>query len=114
MQSVQGVRRRLASPSMADLSDTMAPLMPLSPAPALIKRDSDDLLPRLEAHVGTKNATARPNGPTQMPNDSELQTKANDNTQGDSSGLGSKVSPMTTAITLQIFGTSVLQPLVFT
>lgn len=89
---------------MADLSDnTMAPLMPLSPTSALIKRDSDDLLPKLEAQGGTTNATARPNWPSQMPQDSELQTKANDNTQGDSNGLESRLSPMTTAITLQIF-----------
>ena len=100
--------------SMADSSDTMAPLMPLSSAPSLIKRTPDDLLPKLEVHVGTINATAPPNGPTQMPQDSGLQTKANDNTQEDWNGLESKVSPMTTAITLQIFGMNVfLAPALF-
>lgn len=93
---------------MADSSDTMAPLMPLSSAPSLIKRTPDDLLPKLEVHVGTINATAPPNGPTQMPQESGLQTKANNNSQQDAHGLESKVSPMTAAITLQIFSMNVL------
>lgn len=86
----------------------MAPLSLFPQAPALTKRITDDLLPRIDADVGQKNATARPNGATQMPQDTVLQAKANDNTQ-DSNGLESKVSPMTTAITLQIFGMEVFQ-----
>lgn len=94
---------------MAESTNTMSPLMPLSPAPSLVKRDSDDFLPRLEVHTGTKNTTARLNGPTHMPNELELQTKTNDDTQ-DSGRLEFKVSPMTTAITLQIFGMSISSP----
>lgn len=92
---------------MVNSSSIMAPLSPSPQAPALTKRTTDDLFPKIDADVGTKNATARPNGPTQLPQDTGLQAKANDDTQ-DSNGLEAKVSPMTSAVTLQIFGMGVL------
>jgi hypothetical protein len=91
---------------MVDSSNIMAPLPP--PAAMRTKRSPGDL-PMLEAYmlVGTTSTTSSPEGPTQMPQDSALQTRATDNSQDsyeDFNGLEYKVSPMTAAITLQILG----------
>lgn len=53
--------------------------------------------------------TTSPSGPsglTQKPQGSDLQAKANDDTPEEDNGMGSQMSPMTTAITLQAFGTN--------
>lgn len=83
----------------------MTPLAPISPAPILTTPTSSDYLPKADPNVSTRNATTNPSGLTQEPQVSDLQTKANDNTPKDTNGIGSQMSPMTTAITLQVFGT---------
>lgn len=83
----------------------MTPLMPRSPDPSLTIPTSSDFLPRPGPDLSTRNATASPSGPAQKSQGSDLQSKANDNTLVDENGLGSQMSPMTTAMTLQVFGT---------
>lgn len=50
--------------------------------------------------------TTIPSGLTKTSQGSDLQAKANDNTEEEDNGMGSQMSPMTTAITLQVFGTN--------
>lgn len=84
----------------------MTPLIPISPAPILTTPTSSDFLPRAEPDASTRNATTSPTGLAQDPQVSDLQTKANENTPEDTNGIDSRMSPMTTAITLQVFGTN--------
>lgn len=80
--------------------------MPLSPDPSLTIPTSSDFLPQPGPDVSTTNATTSPNGPSQKSQGADLQAKANDNTSEDDNGMESQMSPMTTAITLQVFGTN--------
>lgn len=84
----------------------MTPLTPISPATILTTPTSSDYLAKTDRHVSTRNATTNPSGLAQEPQVSGLQTKANDNTPEDTNGIGSQMSPMTTAITLQVLGTN--------
>lgn len=89
---------------LVDQGNTMTPLMPISPAPVLTIPTSSDFLPKVEPNIITRNATTSPSGLAQKPQVSDLQTKTNDDTPEDINGMGSQMSPMTTAITLQVFG----------
>lgn len=84
----------------------MTPLMPLSPAAVLTTPTSSDFLPEEESSASTRNATTNPSSLTQEPQGADLQAKANDDTPDDADGIESQMSPMTTAITLQVFGTT--------
>lgn len=80
--------------------------MPLSPDSSRTTSTSSDFLPKSGPDLGTRNVTTIPSGLTKTPQGSDLQAKANDNIAEEDNGMGSQMSPMTTAITLQVVGTN--------